>query len=220
MRSKMTNKLLLLLIIVLLITLISCSAPTVKGSGNAVDEERNIDYVSKVDITGNFKVEITCGETNSLKVEAEDNILPLIETKVKDEQLTISTKQKITNLRDVRIILSTHTLTELESDGKSSIIVKGINSDDLELSLDEEGQIEIEGKTDYLRVSLDGEGKILAKELQTKNTYITLFGEGKAELYARKSLKAKVKGSGSIDYWGDPEEISIKASKGGSVNKQ
>lgn len=91
--------------------LMSCSAPTVKGSGNASDEARDIGYVSQVEIEENFKVDITCGETNNLKVEAEDNILQLVETIVDDEKLTIRTKQKITNLRDVRIVLSTHTLT-------------------------------------------------------------------------------------------------------------
>lgn len=86
--------------------------------------------------------------------------------------------------------------------------------------MDGEGLMDIEGKADNLKISMDDEGKILAKELHTKNTYITLYGEGKAEIYARKSLKAKVKGAGSIDYWGDPEELSMDASRGGSVNKK
>ncbi len=67
---------------------------------------------------------------------------------------------------------------------------------------------------------MDGEGKILAKDLQSKNAYVSLYGEGNVEVYARKTLKAKVKGEGVVNYWGDPEDISIDTSKGGAVNKQ
>ncbi|MBK9529208.1 MAG: DUF2807 domain-containing protein [Acidobacteria bacterium] len=52
-----------------------------------------------------------------------------------------------------------------------------------------------------------------------QNATVNLYGDGKAEVNARKLLKAKVKGSGSVDYYGDPEEISIDTSKGGAVNK-
>lgn len=208
------------LIIIVSLFLSGCSAPTVKGSGNAIEESRDINYVSKVEINGNFKVDIVCGETNSLKIEAEDNILPFIETKVEDEKITIKTKEKITNLREIRITLTIHTLEELESEGKSTISVKSINSDELDIEMDGEGEIVLEGKADDLDISIDGDGKLFAKDLQSKNAYVTLYGEGKAEVYARKALKAKVKGEGVIDYWGDPEDISIDTAKGGAVNKQ
>lgn len=209
-----------MLFVIATLAFVSCSAPTVKGSGNTVNEERTIDYVSEVDINGNFKIEITCGKTNSLKIEAEDNIIPLVETKVDDEKITIRTKEKITNLREIRILLTIHSLTELDTDGKSTIIIKGVNSDELDLTMDGEGEIDIEGKVDDLSISMDGEGKILAKNLQSKNAYVSPYGEGNVEVYARKALKAKVKGEGVVDYWGDPEDISIDTAKGGAVNKQ
>jgi hypothetical protein len=213
-------KIILSLIFLVSLTFISCSSSSIKGSGTAVNEERKIDYVSKVVVKGNFKVDITCGETTNLKVEAEDNILPLIETKVEDEKLTIKSLQNLTNLREIRIVLTTHTLTELDCEGKNTITIKGLNSDDFDLNIDGENEVAVEGKVDNFSTTIDGESKLLAKDLLTKFTQINLYGEGKAEINARKSLKAKVKGAGSVDYYGDPEEISINAIKGGSVNKK
>ncbi|MBK8944389.1 MAG: DUF2807 domain-containing protein [Ignavibacteriae bacterium] len=210
----------LLALIVIAISLAGCFSSSIKGSGNSVTEERKLDYVSRIEIDGNFNIEIASGEVSSLKIEAEDNIIPLIETKVDDEKLTIKMKEKITNLREIRIKISTHDLVELESEGKSNINIKGLNTDDFELSSDGEGEITIEGKVDYLNVTMDGEGKLLAKDLLSKNATVNLYGDGKAEVNARKLLKAKVKGSGSVDYYGDPEEISIDTSKGGAVNKK
>ncbi len=207
-------------LIIISVSLAGCFTSSIKGSGNSVTEERKIDYVSKIEVNGNFNIEITSGEVSSLKIDAEDNIIPIIETKVEDEKLTIKLKEKITNLREINIKISVHDLVELDSEGKSYINVKGLNTDELELSGDGEGEISIEGKADYLKVTLEGDGKLLAKDLQTKSATVNIYGEAKAEINARKSLKAKVKGEGSIDYYGNPEDISIDTSKGGSVNKK
>mgnify|MGYP003413504597 CR=1 FL=1 len=74
----------------------------------------------------------------------------------------------------------------MESEGKSNIKVKGLNTDDFELSSDGEGEITIEGKVDYLNVTMDGEGKLLAKDLLSKNATINLYGDGKVEVNSRK----------------------------------
>ncbi len=199
----------------------SCSlSHSVKGSGITTTEDRTAGYISNIDVTGDFIININCGKQDSIKVEAEDNILPLIVTKVEDENLTITTKKDITALREIRITVNLHSLKELDSDGKSKIKVKDLHTDELDVSANEEGVIELEGKVDELNITIDDEAKVLAKSVITKRTYVSIYGDGKAEVNARKYLDARVKGKGVIDYWGDPEEISIKASGGGAVNKR
>ena len=78
----------------------------------------------------------------------------------------------------------------------------------------------VDGKVDNLNISIDDEAKVLAKGLITKNTNVNIYGDGIAEVHTRKYFDAQVKGKGTIDYWGDPEEIRISASGGGSVNKK
>lgn len=85
----------LLALILIAISLAGCFSSSVKGSGNSVTEERTLDYVSRIEVDGNFNIEITSGEISNLKIEAEDNIIPLIETKVDDEKLTIKMKEKL-----------------------------------------------------------------------------------------------------------------------------
>lgn len=209
------------LLFVLSLLFVSCqSKPTIRGSGTASSENRVAGFVNQIDVIGDFEIDITCGKTNSIKVEAEDNILPLIETKFEDEKLTISTKEEITALKIVKIIVTLHSLSEIDSDGKSKITVHSIHSDELEISANEEGVIELDGKVDDLNINIDDEAKVLAKGLLAKNTNVNIYGDGMAEVHARKYFDASVKGKGVIDYWGDPEEIKISASGGGSVNKK
>ncbi len=210
-----------LLILALALFFTGCSlSHSVKGSGITTTEDRTAGYISKIDITGDFTININCGKQDSIKVEAEDNILPFIVTKVEDENLTITTKEDITALREIRITVNLHDLKELDSDGKSKIKVNDIRTDELDVSANEEGVIELEGKVDELNITIDDDAKVLAKSVITKRTYVSIYGDGRAEVNARKYLDAKVNGKGVIDYWGNPEEISIKASGGGSVNKR
>ncbi|MCP5062650.1 MAG: hypothetical protein GY936_09320 [Ignavibacteriae bacterium] len=210
-----------ILILVLSFLLISCqSTPTIKGSGVSSIEDRMSSFVNQIEVTGNFEIDITCGKTNSIKVEAEDNILPLVETIFEGDKLTISTVKEITALKIVKIIITLHKLTEIDSDGDSKITIHSVQSDDLDITVNEEGTIIVDGKVDDLNVSIDDEAKVLAKGLITKNTYVNIYGDGIAEVHTRKFFDAQVIGKGIIDYWGDPEEIKISASGGGSVNKK
>ncbi len=210
-----------ILILSLSFLFISCqSTPTIKGSGVSSSEDRISGFVNQIEVSGDFEIDITCGKTNSIKVEAEDNILPLVETKFEDEKLTISTVKEITALKRVKIIIKSHKLTEIDSDGDSKITIHSVQSDDLDITANEEGIIVVDGKVDNLNISIDDEAKVLAKGLITKNTNVNIYGDGIAEVHTRKYFDAQVKGKGTIDYWGDPEEIRISASGGGSVNKK
>src|SRR5438874_537424 len=62
---------------------------TVQGSGTRASETRQVDPFSAVDSVGAEDVTITIGAQQSITVEADDNILPLIETKVSNGRLRI-----------------------------------------------------------------------------------------------------------------------------------
>ncbi len=196
------------------------SKPTIKGDGITKTAERKVGYISSIEVNGNFIISISCGKNNSLKIEAEDNILPIIETQIDDEKLSIFTKEEITALKDIKINITLHTLKEIDSDGNSKITVKDLHTDELDVSANNEAIIELEGKVKELNITIDDEAKVLAKSVIAKFATVSIYGEGIAEVNASRYLDASVKGKGIINYWGDPEEISIKASDGGEVNKK
>ena len=63
---------------------------TVEGSGNIITEEREVAEFTKVHLKGSGNVIVSQGQTQSLQVKTDDNIMPLIETDVSDKKLTIS----------------------------------------------------------------------------------------------------------------------------------
>jgi hypothetical protein len=68
----------------IVIDLNGCSAQSVKGSGNVISESRQVTEFNKIRLEGQGKVVLTQGNQSSLKVTTDDNILPFIETGVKN----------------------------------------------------------------------------------------------------------------------------------------
>src|SRR4028119_1305483 len=54
----------------------------VSGSGNIVSEKREINDFQAINVGGVFQVEITAQKDFSVEIEADDNVLPLIKTRV------------------------------------------------------------------------------------------------------------------------------------------
>src|SRR5260370_35943501 len=64
----------------------------VQGSGVRKTEKRDLAAFKSIETQGAYEVEITCQKPRSFEIEADDNILPLIQTEVRDGVLFVSAK--------------------------------------------------------------------------------------------------------------------------------
>ena len=64
----------------------------IKGNGNVKQESRNATAFTDISTSGAYKVVLEQGNTHSIRVEAEDNLLPYIETAISGGELKIHTK--------------------------------------------------------------------------------------------------------------------------------
>ena len=83
--------------IVLLMAISACSVISVdlnavKGSGTLASEVRQVAEFTEVELAGSADVEVTVGGEQKVVVEADDNILPLVETNVVNGRLVIRIK--------------------------------------------------------------------------------------------------------------------------------
>lgn len=75
--------------LVVILLLSSCVFSTRLGSGNVVSETRVVNDFDQVAVCCGMKLMLTQGDDIQLRLEADDNILPEIETLVRDNQLTV-----------------------------------------------------------------------------------------------------------------------------------
>src|SRR5688500_9858117 len=66
---------------------------TIHGSGVAKTETRDVAEFTRIEATGSPNVTVTIGDKQSLTIEADDNILPLLTTEVKDGKLVIASEK-------------------------------------------------------------------------------------------------------------------------------
>ena len=230
-------------LVVLMIGLFSsaCSgAETIQGSGNVTSESRNVSDFNEVELQGigNLTVQQTASE--SLTIEAEDNIIPHLKTEVQNNRLTLYIENGV-NLRTTEPInykLTVNDLSDLKLSGSGTINVENINTTNLEIAtsgsgnvsantdtnnlavaLSGSGDAKMAGKTDSQGVNMSGSSRYRAENLQSNEAKVSNSGSGSATLNVSDALDARISGSGSVEYTGDPT-VSKQISGSGELRKR
>lgn len=214
----------LMIVFVLALATIACRAnlsspETIVGSGNLTSEERQVKEFSAVEIAGSADVDITIGEVQSVTVEAEDNILPLVETTVRGDRLVIGTKinTSISPTRPIRVTITVTSLNAARITGSGNINIEGIDADSVELEVAGSGDITATGSAERVEVSLSGSGNILGGELEARTANVSINGSGDITVYASESLDATIRGSGNVGYRGNPAHVDESIPGSGAV---
>lgn len=195
---------------------------SIKGSGRVVSEPRKVVDFTAIDLEGSADVQVAFGTSESLVIEAEDNILPRIETVVQDHRLIIRTKSGaiVIPTRPIRVSVTLKSLDSVTLGGSGNITVPELKADSFKAALDGSGNITVGGAVDLVNISLDGSGNVNCGSLKARAASVALTGSGNISVYARDSLDATLSGSGNIRYAGNPPNINKTVSGSGSIRGQ
>lgn len=231
------------------ITLLSLTASaqrweTIKGSGNIKKETREVGAFTGLLSQGPMDVEISYGKENTITIEADDNLLPYIETAVENNKLIIKTKKNvgINSRHNLMVHVSMTTLSTLQlsgsgningsgdfsNDGKTDIGISGSGNikmrfdhfNELELGLSGSGNMILKGNNvNNITAAVSGSGNIECADINTNDVFARISGSGNIKVTAQKSLDAKISGSGNVYYKGVATNITTKKSGSGAVIK-
>jgi len=198
-------------------------------------EDRSVGTFTKVSMGISGDVYISQGSTPKLTVEADAEILGLIVTEVKNDELKIRYSQsRVKSKTPIRIWITTAEIEglylsgsgniitetaikanemELKLSGNGNINVKDLSCDEVSAAISGSGNIDVTGSADELSIAISGSGNCNADEFKTKETDVKISGSGDCKVNAAKDLTVAVSGSGSVFYVGNP---TIDASISGS----
>lgn len=211
---------------------------SVDGNKKVVKESRNVSAFSKLNISGEFDILINQTSTEKLELEVDENLIPLIETEVKDGTLFISTKEKIGVSKSLKLYISIININEINASGAIDIKNKGklktetlvidasgatdinltVEVESLQMDLSGASETTLNGEATNFEINLSGASELEADNLKTENTTIDISGAGNATIFTENSLNVKVSGAGSVKYKGNPT-ITKDISGAGSINK-
>jgi hypothetical protein len=200
--------------------------PSERGSGEVILETRDVSDFRAIEVGYPAQVSVKQGNTESVKIEAEDNLLPGLKTEVTNGTLRIfykSEKNKRVNpTQIVQITIVVKDLKEVKFSSAGDLTIDNLATDHLEVSLSGTGNVnlkDIQAKT--LRVSLSGAGSMTASgtadaldvtisgfgnftgtELRNQGARINISGAGSTTVWVYKELTADISGAGSVNYYG------------------
>ena len=199
----------------------------VQGNGNIRRQAREVGHFSGVAMALAGKVDVRRGDRESVSIEADDNLLPLIETVVEDGTLHIRGKRG-TNVRphNLKVMVQARDLDRLALGGSGSIDADRVNGARVQFDIGGSGSINVgkvegeritaniggrgdlktnEGTARTVSISIGGMGNVDLAHVRTESANVTVAGAGNASLWVRDSLSLTIAGSGDISYYGDPQ---------------
>jgi hypothetical protein len=237
------RKLLFPFLIALVITTnYSCNVlgERIKGNGRMATSTRSVDNASRIKVMGGIDVELVPGP-NSIKVEADENLMPYIMTDMEGDWLEIRWRDhvNIETVNPVKVTISTPTISRINVAGSGKVVslqefdsgkqvrfdIAGsgdinmmINAPSVRSHISGSGKMHLMGETKDVNVEIRGSGDFDGADLKAENADVHISGSGSAIVFADIRLKASIRGSGRLTYHGNPE-VERHISGSGSVAK-
>lgn len=178
-----------------------------RGSGQVKREVRSVSSFRGIRLTGIGQVTVRQTGRESLSVEAEDNILPLLQTKVINETLVLDVQDNTTiqPTEPIRYDIEVKQLDQLQLSGAGAMEVLDLSTPALSVTVSGTGRLTLAGEAEALEVGVSGTGGVEAENLITQRAEINSRGVGEAIVHTQEDLKVNISGVGSVRYLGTPQ---------------
>ena len=179
-------------------------------------------------LTSDLPVRVRQGASPGITVLADRNLLPLLETVVKDTthgrtlvvrwRADTAIRPKVAPVVTVQVAQVRSLVVEGNGDivgeqlrqprlaarlaGSGDIRLDGVVVDELRLDLAGSGDIVASGQTGQLSVTLAGSGDVRTPQLSANTVSVNLAGSGDVQVQAQRTLAVAIAGSGDVVYSG------------------
>lgn len=212
MRSKAISAVLLASLLLGAGCVVHSDIDVVRGSGNVLRQVRTVEAFDRIDVSGAVRVVVEVGGERAVRVEADDNIAPLVETRVRRRTLRISSKSPWRSGLDegVRVFVTVPSLRAFSVGGSCSGTLEGLAGPRFDLRVSGAATLALRGAVETFEIDVSGSGRIDAEQLRARQVDADVSGAGEVRVNATESLDATVSGVGTILFAGSPANVQRK----------
>ncbi len=221
-------KKIILPILIGLLVLTACTFRIVQGSGNLIKESRDVKGFDRIYLSGIGELQIIQSDGESLVIEAEDNVLPKIESYVEDGTLHLkmntSWENNIIPTKPIKYVVTLRNINQVNlsgagsisagtvktdqlkiiSSGAGSIKIRNLEAELLDVNISGVGNCDINGKVTDQKIDISGTGTYNGEDLESNSANITMSGAGNATIWAKNTLDVIISGAGNVSYYDNP----------------
>ena len=236
------KKLSLIAIVTVITGLSSCNffENCLQGEGPIVEEVVSIDTFDEIELEQKAEVYLKQASEQKVTIEAPKNIIDLLLTEVNGGTWNIDFSRCPKTEEPIKVYIETNNIQEITIDGSGKIFSDGlIESDELVLSINGSGLIDLNlmvkelkteisgsgdvnliGETKLHKIEINGSGDIAAYDLISDESEIEINGSGNVKVNVSYALDADINGSGDVYYKGNVKEISSQVNGSGKLNQE
>lgn len=196
----------------------------ITGKGKIVKQDRRVKSFDAIEFSSAFDIELTQGNSESIVIEAQENLMEHIIVEVVGGTLKVYTKGNLRNIKHMKAYVSFKMLDRIELSGACDLI--GINKFELkELDLDLSGacdlqinidaseinleasgatDIEIRGSAREMEIDISGASDINTLDLEVDDVVIDASGASTIKVFAKNDLRVDASGATTVRYKGSP----------------
>jgi hypothetical protein len=206
------------------------------GNGNIKEEQRQVGEFTGVEVGGGVHVDIRIGSERRVTITADENLLPLIRTRVEKGVLRLDRERELRPTRPIKLSVVTPKLDliaasggvkvkaqasasrkfTLEGNGGTEIDVRGIDAEDLVVDLTGGGEAKLSGRAKSASFDLSGGVVLDAHGLGVETAKINASGGVDARIAVSKEITGDMAGGVSLRVKGRPS-IKVESTGGSAI---
>jgi Putative auto-transporter adhesin, head GIN domain len=194
------------------------AAPTaVAGTGAVTTEDRTAGGFTSISVSGGLNVVIASGDAVAVKVTAQPNLLPLIQTQVANGQLTASIAGPgLSSGKPVTVAVTIPKLTSLTLASGATGTME-LRTDLLVISLSGGATLQAIGSVTQLALTADGGAQAKLGDMAADTATVLLSGGSQATLNVKSAVTGSADSGAALTLSTKPASMTVKTSNGATV---
>ena len=193
----------------------------IAGVGAVTKELRDVGPFRAVKLSTNARVLVRQGKDDIVVVEAESNVLPLVETYVEDGTLVVEDSKHFKS-DNAEVVITVRRISSIGTTGDVAVTAEGLTAPSLSVSmggtsavtlkavavgklraaLGGKSALKVSGVADDLSAEVGGTAALRATELAAKSVSVRGGGSAQTVVWATESLSISLSGSAGVSYFG------------------
>jgi hypothetical protein len=212
------------------------ATPTTVGSGTVAKQEREVAGFRKVSAQQGVQVTVDVGDEDRVTVEADDNLLPLIETRIDGRTLEIRVTASLETANPLKVTVKAKKIDGLSASSGCKIVARQVAGESLDVEAGSGSSVTVDAKVERLTVALSSGSSVTAagradqltleassganfhgEELTAASAKVEASSGANAKLQVTSQLDAEASSGASVRYAGSAANVKSRTSSGGSV---
>lgn len=192
---------------------------SIKGNGIRKTRLYEVNSFNEI-VVSEFEIEYRQAKAYQVSIDADENILDIINVRVEDSVLWMDTNDSYTTNNRIKVVVSGPRLNNVKIAGSSNFISSSVLTDNLQIDVKGSGDVLItEGRTSHLYVNITGSGNVKMSDLRSIDSRLSIMGSGDIRAYCSNNCQASIMGSGDIRVFGNPQKLQKSVLGSGRIRE-